>query len=214
MVSTVDTLSTINHYSPSESPPRKNVVFFDLTRQEDVKANFLDVSIPPRTDHLVLTITFDPTLDPRLPDDAHCPFPDLDNAVTDVTIIFKSVFMAGRSRSPPVVDGQRTVFEILFGFVGYYTTPGRRFTLVGVQDVDWRWIGDLAPPNHVVNSAMIAIQDNYRKPGAWGHADIRAVLKGLVFTSMAQYRSDVEDEEYRENTVRPSSWREKRYHWI
>ncbi|WOO83574.1 uncharacterized protein LOC62_05G007092 [Vanrija pseudolonga] len=214
MVSTFDTLSTISHYSPSESPPRKHVVFLDLTRQEDVISTFLDVSIPPRTDHLVLTVTYDPTLDPRLPDDAHCPFPELDSAVTDVTIIFKTVFMAGRARSRPVVPGQLAVFEILLGFVGYNTAPGRRFTLVGMQDVDWRWVGEPARPNHVVNSAMIAIQDSYRKPEAWGCTDIRSVINGLVFTSMSQYRSDGEDEEYRENTVRPSPWRGERGHWI
>ncbi|KAL1405957.1 hypothetical protein Q8F55_007639 [Vanrija albida] len=202
--STTRSASTTTAAPPT---PRKHIVFLELTRQEHVMLTFLDVSIPDGTTHLVLTLTYDPTLDPRLPADARCPCPDLEDSVTDVTVIIKSVFMASRRRSPPAAAGEIAVLQILLAFVGANTIPGRRFTLVGVHDVDWRWLGAAARPLHTVNTATATIQAHYRDACAWTCAELRSVVGGLVFTPLGRYRCEEEDEEYKENTVCPSSWR-------
>ncbi|KAL1405956.1 hypothetical protein Q8F55_007638 [Vanrija albida] len=191
----------------------KEVFFIHLKRQIDLASKlWMFFRISDSTQEVVLNITYDPSLNFRLnvadaPEFAH---PRLADAQEHLVIIFHTVASAGASRFPPVspVDDHFAAFAMVLGLIIYSTTLNRKFTVVCLDQVDWRWLGIMHPghEHQTVEHARHFINRGAERDEMLTEIMASPALKAkiasqLKFVTLDEYKQQVGEREFMLNTV-------------
>lgn len=189
----------------------KEVFFINLTRQRDLASNWMYFEASETTKEVVLTYTYDPSLDFRIDDHLHTsnppPHPRLICTQEHLVLIFKPVANAKSHRFPPSGNGTFAAFEAVMSFIVHNTTDTRRFTIVGFGELDWRWVGiphecegeDLV--KHFRDAYRFLVYDKEDRRGNSAASRYAARLASLLnFVSLEEYKQQVGEYEFKINT--------------
>ncbi|WOO83577.1 uncharacterized protein LOC62_05G007095 [Vanrija pseudolonga] len=128
---------------PNSIMADKEVFFVNLTRQSDFESNWIYFETSDTTKEVVLSVTYEPSLDFRLPfsADDRAVYPELHRAQEHLVVIFQTASNASSHRYPPRGDQEYAALEAVLDFIAYAATTTRKITIVGIDQVDWRLVG-------------------------------------------------------------------------
>ncbi|KAL1405746.1 hypothetical protein Q8F55_007416 [Vanrija albida] len=187
-------------------PAQKLVVFHDLTVPENIRHDWLQIPMTPEVRSLVINVTCDHRLDPRVRQHAGYDLLPLRDAVADVVVVIRRSGAAAPVFKSSPSDQHRVLHSILY-FVAYNTTDSRTITIVGMEAVNWRWFGATRPTwsGSSLASYRFQIQTlaDAHKMIALGLSASSCTPLGsrLKFMTLEEYLAEVGAEEFAINTA-------------